>query len=126
MAYGQRCIWMRAHKTVLGSDGSMFYQCPVMIDPVHSILGEGLQEAHKVSDSIARLAASSIGLQGGKSDPGNGWTQFQFYPISQLHPNLSPHIPERKTRILTFRAPEMRGISTEKVWTKLAAWRQHC
>ena len=82
MACGQRCIWMWAHKTVSGSDRSTFYQCPVTIDPVNSTSEKSLQEAHKVSDDIARLAASSIGLQGGKADPDHGWTQFQFYPIS--------------------------------------------
>lgn len=80
-ACGQRCIWMWAHKTVLGSEQSTFYQCPVTVNPVQSNQ-ETLQEAHKVTDDIARLAASSIALQGGNSDSDHGWSQSQFYPIS--------------------------------------------
>ena len=77
-ACGPRCIWMWAHKTVGPRDSSMFYQCPVTVQLVQN----SYLDAHHVPDDIARLAASSIGLQGGKSDPENGFTQFQFYPIS--------------------------------------------
>ena len=76
-ACGPRCIWMWAHKTASPSDGSMFYQCPITVNLVQN----PSQDAHNVSDDIARLAASSIGLQGGNSDPENGWFQFQFYPV---------------------------------------------
>ena len=81
IACGQRCIWMWAHKTVSDSDASIFYQCPVTVDPVRSMRGNILRDVHIVPDDIARLAASSIGLQGGNSDPENGWIQSQFYPI---------------------------------------------
>ena len=79
---GLRCIWMWAHKTVGPHDPSTFYQCPVTVNPVQGGLNDVLQDVHRISDDIARLAASSIGLQGGNSDPDVGWTQFQFYPIS--------------------------------------------
>ena len=79
-ACGKRCIWVWAHKTALGSEQSTFYQCPVTVNPVQS--NETLQEAHKVSNDIARLAASSIALQGGNSDRDNGWSQSQFYPFT--------------------------------------------
>ena len=77
-ACGPRCIWMWAHKTVGPSDRSMFYKCPVTVNAVQN----SSQDAHNVSNDIARLAASSIGLQGGNSDPEIGWVQFQFYPIA--------------------------------------------
>ena len=80
---GTRCIWMWAHKTIGPNDPSTFYQCPVTVNPVQNLSHQNeLQDVHKVHDDIARLAASSIGLQGGKSDPENGWAQFQFYPVS--------------------------------------------
>lgn len=77
-----RCIWMWAHKTQTNSDNSTFYQCPVTFNVVQSASQDELQVEHQVPDNIARLAASSIGLQGGNSDPDKGWTQFQFYPVS--------------------------------------------
>lgn len=80
-ACGPRCIWVWAHKTALGSEKSTFYQCPVIVNPVRSDQTP-LQEAHEVSDDIARLAASSIALQGGTSDRDNGWCQSQFYPLT--------------------------------------------
>lgn len=75
---GPRCIWMWAHRTLLGKEPSTFYQCPITVNSVQNVL----QDAHQVTDDIARLAASSIGLQGGNSDPDLGWAQFQFYPIA--------------------------------------------
>ena len=72
-----RCIWMWAHKTKSPRRPSMFYQCPVSVD----LVPNSRKDTHHVPDGIARPAASSIGLQGGNSDPENGWTQFQFYPI---------------------------------------------
>lgn len=77
-----RCIWMWAHKTVGQNDKSTFYQCPITVDLVQNVSQDEHQDEHQVSDDIARLAASSIGLQGGKSDPDKGWAQFQFYPVS--------------------------------------------
>ena len=75
---GDRCIWMWAHKTVDSNNPSTFYQCPVSVHPVQN----SVQDAHNISNNIARLAASAIGLEGGKSDKENGWSSFQFYPIS--------------------------------------------
>ena len=78
-ACGDRCMWMWAHKTATPSEQSTFYQCPVT---VKSVQYHGtLQEKHKVPGGIARLAASSIALQGGNSDPDLGWSQSQFYPV---------------------------------------------
>ena len=81
---GSRCMWMWAHKTVAPNEPSTFYQCPITVYPVQYKYSQEtyLADAHQVSDDVARLAASSIGLQGGNSDPTVGWTQFQFYPVS--------------------------------------------
>ena len=80
-ACGKRCMWVWAHKTAKSGDESIFYQCPVTVNPVQSY-DKPLQKAHEVSNDIARLAASSIALQGGKADAVNGWSQSQFYPNS--------------------------------------------
>ncbi|KAL8955315.1 MAG: hypothetical protein Q9193_006788 [Seirophora villosa] len=57
---------------------SIFYQCPVTINEVRN----AQLPAHEVSPGIARLAAASIGLQGGQSDEVNGWKQSSFFPIA--------------------------------------------
>ncbi|KAL9007493.1 MAG: hypothetical protein Q9173_007254, partial [Seirophora scorigena] len=77
-ACGDRCILMWAHATGTGNGDSLFYQCPVTINEVRN----AQLPAHEVSPGIARLAAASIGLQGGKSDAVNGWAQSSFFPIS--------------------------------------------
>jgi len=86
-ACGDRCISMWAHKTESVTEGgkepSTFYQCNFTVDAVQVPPQEKLQDAHRVPNDIPRLAASSVGLQGGNSDPDNGWTSFQFYPVSQ-------------------------------------------
>jgi hypothetical protein len=74
---GPRCIWMWAHKNVGAGEESTFYQCPITVSPVSNTT----QDAHIISDDVARLAASAIGLEGRSAD-NNGtqvWTQFQFY-----------------------------------------------
>lgn len=75
---GDRCIWMWAHQTKDQNNPSNFYQCPVTVNVVQN----SEQDVHDVSNDIARLAASAIGLEGGKSDQENGWSSFVFYPIS--------------------------------------------
>jgi hypothetical protein len=57
---------------------SAFYECPITISPVSNTT----TDAQTISDSIARLAASAIGLQGRSAlaDGNEFWTQFQFYP----------------------------------------------
>lgn len=76
---GDRCILMWAYKTHIDdNEEHMFYQCAVSVNLVQN----AQVDEHRVSNGIARLAAASIGLQGGKSDDENGWTQFGFYPFS--------------------------------------------
>lgn len=77
---GPRCMWMWAHKTVNPKTPSTFYQCPIKVNEVQNTW----LDQHRVSPEMALLAASAIGLQGGKSDSVNGWRQFQFYPISYV------------------------------------------
>lgn len=79
---GDRCIWMWAHKNVGYGENSTFYQCPVTI----STVSNAKTDTQQVPDGIARLAASSIALQGrwavnGTSSTERIWTQFRLYPF---------------------------------------------
>ena len=78
-ACGNRCINMWAHKSPVpyGDRSSLFYQCPITVGYV----GNATQSAHYISDGIARLAASSIALQGRNQDGTDKWAQYQLYPI---------------------------------------------
>ncbi|KAL9622285.1 MAG: hypothetical protein Q9160_003296 [Pyrenula sp. 1 TL-2023] len=58
-------------------ESSSFYKCAITVSTVFN----AEQTEHKVGDGIARIAAASIGLQGGKSDHDKGWRQSQFYPF---------------------------------------------
>lgn len=77
---GDRCIWMWAHKTEGGGENSTFYQCPITIGTVTNTN----HDTQIVPDSMARLAASAIALQGRWAVNGPSsqriWTQFRFYP----------------------------------------------
>jgi hypothetical protein len=76
---GPRWTWMWAHKSVGSGEESAFYECPITISPVSNTT----TDAQTISDGIARLAASAIGLHG-RSALAEGdefWTQFQFYPF---------------------------------------------
>lgn len=80
---GNRCVWMWAYINEGNLDNSTFYQCPITI----SKTSNASSDTHIVSDNVAKLAASSIALEGrlaieNSSTDGSGpdWTQFQFYP----------------------------------------------
>lgn len=80
-ACGDRCIWMWALKNVGHNENATFYKCPITISPVSNVK----KATQNVPDSVARLAASAIALQGrwAVNDYSKGpiWTQFQFYPF---------------------------------------------
>lgn len=80
-ACGDRCIWMWAFKNVGHNENATFYKCPITISPVSNVK----KATQHVPDSVARLAASAIALQGRWAVNGNSegpiWTQFQFYPF---------------------------------------------
>lgn len=78
-ACGPRCIRMLAHINVGEGEESTFYECPVTVYSVSNTT----QDAHIISDGMARLAAASIGL-GGRYDNGarkERWPHFTFYPV---------------------------------------------
>ncbi|KAI9716441.1 MAG: hypothetical protein M1812_005336 [Candelaria pacifica] len=79
-ACGDRCIWLWAHRTSISLDSSStFFQCPITISEVSN----ATKPFYHVPDSVARMAAASISLQGrwsGHSD-NKIWTQYQFYPV---------------------------------------------
>lgn len=81
---GKRCIWMWAHKTARGEEPSAFYKCAVTVGTVIDAKQKEhiVEKVHAVGDDMARIAASAIGLQGGKSDHDNGWMQSSFYPFA--------------------------------------------
>lgn len=76
---GDRCIMMWAYKnrSKLLNESTTLYQCPIHVSPVSN----AMQDVHQVPDSVARIAAASIALQGRWSDnDGNrDYTQYQFY-----------------------------------------------
>ncbi len=80
-ACGDRCIWLWAHRTAKPKDGlnSTFFQCPITISKVSN----ANTSPHQLPDSVARVAAASIALQGRWSGLPNNkiWTQYQFYPV---------------------------------------------
>lgn len=86
---GTRCMWIWAHRaSIPGNDTSTFYQCPITISEVSNTT----TNLQGIPDSVARVAAASIALQGRWSGPKNKkiWTQYQFYPFKYVrHPNPS-------------------------------------
>jgi len=82
-ACGDRCMSMWVFKNQLWGDHNLFFNCNVTVNEVRN----AMDDAHKISNGMARIAASTIGLQGGKPNEGKrkmkeGWTQWSFYPIS--------------------------------------------
>lgn len=84
---GPRCMWMWAHKSPGAGDSSLFYQCPITVSQVSDIT----DPKQNLTDGMARLAASAIGLQGRfvNQKPGHQservWTQYQFYPFGSVN-----------------------------------------
>lgn len=80
LSCGNRCLWMWAHKSEGQGENSTFYECPITISTVSNTK----TDAQIVPDSVAKLAASSIALQGRWAVNGSStekiWTQFRFYP----------------------------------------------
>lgn len=86
---GPRCMWMWAFKafsTKLHDQGQpmALYKCPITVSNV-SDHGKTIDDKHKVSDGMAKLAASAIGLQGRYANPPQldhktVWRQYQMYP----------------------------------------------
>ena len=77
---GSRCMWIWAHKNPapgLSDNVPKFYQCPISLSTVSNVT----DAAHNVTDDMARLAVSSIAVQGHASIPPYNWTQWQFYAI---------------------------------------------
>lgn len=81
IACGDRCIWMWAFKNDGHNENATFYKCPITISSVSNVK----IATQNVPDSVARLAASAIALQGRWAVNNNSeeliWTQFQFYPF---------------------------------------------
>ena len=79
LSCGPRCMWMWAHRNPGSGENSTFYQCPIVVSSVSNIINDNTQT---VSDGMARLAASAIGLQGRYTSIGTPtWTQYQFFPF---------------------------------------------
>ena len=78
-----RCLWIWAHQTaLLGQTAPNVFQCPITISEVRN----STFDAHSIVDSVARVAAASIALQGRWEWDGKQrvWTQFQFNPIGYV------------------------------------------
>ncbi|KAL2041509.1 hypothetical protein N7G274_005891 [Stereocaulon virgatum] len=86
---GPRCMWMWAFKALSNipmdhGQRMALYQCPITVSPV-SGNGKKVHDKHKVSNDMAKLAASAIGLQGRYANPPQMdykrvWRQYQLYP----------------------------------------------
>ena len=87
---GPRCMWMWAHKSPGAGEPSTLYQCSITISQVNNIT----DPRQNITDGIARLAASAIGLQGRfvNLPPNRTWTQYQFYPFGYGNHLRSLHI----------------------------------
>ena len=82
---GDRCMWIWAHRaSVPKNDTSTFYQCPITISKVSN--ASYATKYLQVPDSVARVAAASIALQGRWSGPEENkiWTQYQFYAVKYV------------------------------------------
>ena len=77
---GSRCIRMWAYKAAGYRESSTFYQCPITVSNAMevSIDTQVSNDTQQVPDGMARLAATSIALQGRPSG-NNTWTQYQLY-----------------------------------------------
>ena len=83
---GPRCMWMWAWRSesTLSADENQpkaLIKCPITVSSVTNVT----DDTQIVSDGMAKLAASAIGLQGRSANPpqDNGtttWRQYQFYP----------------------------------------------
>jgi hypothetical protein len=81
-------MWMWAFKALSTNPFDQgqpmaLYQCPITVSPV-SDNGKEIDDRHKVSDGMAKLAASAIGLQGRYANPPQlnntrVWKQYQLY-----------------------------------------------
>ena len=76
-ACGNRCMWIWAHQTAIPDQNtSSLFQCPITIGEVSNATSVN----HSIPDSVVRVAAASIALQGRWEPNGTQkiWTQFQF------------------------------------------------
>ena len=71
---------MWAYKAAGHGESSTFYHCPIRVSNVTevSIDTQVSNDTQQVPDGMARLAATSIALQGRPSG-NNTWTQYQLY-----------------------------------------------
>ena len=81
---GPRCVWMWAYKNPSAdlSEPSAFYKCPVNISQVSN--ADPNKPIHLIPDSVAKMAAPSIALQGrfegSPDDPSErDYHSYQFY-----------------------------------------------
>lgn len=80
---GPRCMWMWAWRSISTlpqdkGEARALIKCPITVSSVTNVT----DDSQRVSDGIAKLAASAIGLTGRSADD-NGtttWRQYQFYP----------------------------------------------
>ena len=75
---GSRCMHVWAHRSKGKTNDEQIYQCPITVTNVTDVTDEATQS---LSDGMARLAATSIALQGRFSGGGKGWAQYQLYPF---------------------------------------------
>ena len=74
---GPRCVMMWAYKAQGPKEPPTFYECPITVSSVSNTA----QDSHDIPDSMARIAAASIALQGRWTGTieDRRWTQYQFY-----------------------------------------------
>ena len=73
---GPRCMNVWAHRAPHTRSDEKFFSCPITISNVTNA-ADGNQA---ISQGLARLAATSIALQG-RMDNDKGWNQYQLYAV---------------------------------------------
>ena len=83
---GPRCIQLYVFRSLgpITKRNDTFFQCSVTVTNVSN----ADQDAHKLPDDNARLAAASIALSGRYTNPNGSttknWQQYQLYPFRQV------------------------------------------
>ena len=69
-----RCMVVRAHRSLGLHEPRQVYQCPITVSNVTNVK----DSTQDISHPMARLAATSIALQGRRNED-NSWRQYQLY-----------------------------------------------
>lgn len=104
---GPRCISLWAFRSggIITKRPSTMFQCSVNVGQVSNVTND----AHRIPDTSARLAAASIALTGRYTNPNNSatreWRQYQLFPFGYVYCSTS-FILQATTSPFIFGCPE--------------------